>query len=207
MCQTTLTQCFNAAAAPAPAQTSLPSGYHTIVIGGKKYLLNDTTNHLMIVPTVAASVAAQSITPIALDDFSFKNSVTLSVKKGPPPASKKRRNKNKRELIVAAEHVAGNNSSNATSDGSSIIYVRAKKKRRIKKNILDLVSSPDSSADDKVTVAEALVKVVLPPPPSTPPPPVKSIEVESQDLPKTSDFAGNMRKSMMMSRRLRLHVY
>jgi hypothetical protein len=76
-----LTQCFNTTATPTPAPTTLPNGHHTIVIYGMKYLLNDTMNHLLIVPTVAASVAAQSITSVALDENSSKNSVvTPSVK-------------------------------------------------------------------------------------------------------------------------------
>jgi hypothetical protein len=55
MRQTTLTQCFNP---PRLGHTMLPDGYWTIVIDGMKYLLNDTTNHLIIVPAVAASVTA-----------------------------------------------------------------------------------------------------------------------------------------------------
>jgi hypothetical protein len=63
MHQTTLKQCFNP---PCLAPMMLPDCYWTIVIDGTKYLLNDMTNHLMIVLNVAASVTAQSITPINL---------------------------------------------------------------------------------------------------------------------------------------------
>jgi hypothetical protein len=66
MRQTTLTQCFNP---PRPlGATMLPDGYHSFVINGTKYLLNNMTKHLIIVPTspAAASVDAQSITPVDL---------------------------------------------------------------------------------------------------------------------------------------------
>ncbi len=46
MHQMTLTQCCNP---PRLAPTTLPDGYRTIMIHGTKYLLNDTTNHLMII--------------------------------------------------------------------------------------------------------------------------------------------------------------
>jgi hypothetical protein len=59
MHQTTLMQCFNP---PHLALTMLPDGYQTFVIDGKKYLTSDKRNHLMIVPTVTASVTAQRIT-------------------------------------------------------------------------------------------------------------------------------------------------
>jgi hypothetical protein len=56
-------QCFNP---PCLGATTLPDGYWTFVIDGTKYLLNNTTNHLIVVLTVAASVTAQSITPVDL---------------------------------------------------------------------------------------------------------------------------------------------
>ncbi len=71
MRQTTLTQCFNPAPRPlGTATTTLPDGCYTLVIDGTKYLVNDTANHMIIVPnpppSVAASVDAQSITPVDL---------------------------------------------------------------------------------------------------------------------------------------------
>jgi hypothetical protein len=83
MRQTTLTQCFNP---PPLAPTTLPDGYRTIMIDGTKYLLNNTMNHLLIMPTAAASVTAQSITPV---DLSKKSFVMLSIKK----SSKNKRKK------------------------------------------------------------------------------------------------------------------
>ncbi len=178
MRQTTLTQCFNP---PRPAATTtLPDGYSTFVIDGTKYLLNDTTNHLIIVPTppAAASVTAQSITPV---DLSKKSFVTPSVTK----ASKKKRPSSS-SSIVLAEHQHGD--SCCASDDSSIVYVRAKKKKartnnenenKNKKNpILDLVvSSANSSSldDDEVTVLEN-------------PAVAATLEVETQLLPQTEDF-------------------
>jgi hypothetical protein len=66
MRQTTLMQCFNPP--PCLGAMMLPDGYRTFVINGTKYLLNDTANHLIIIPTppAAASVDAQSITPVNL---------------------------------------------------------------------------------------------------------------------------------------------
>jgi hypothetical protein len=45
--QTTLTQCFDPPVAAAPASSS---GYRKFVIDGQQYLLNNTTNHLLVVP-------------------------------------------------------------------------------------------------------------------------------------------------------------
>jgi hypothetical protein len=66
MHQTTLTQCFNPP--PRLGATTLLDGYWTFVIDGTKYILNNTRNHLIIVPTppAAVSVDAQSITPVVL---------------------------------------------------------------------------------------------------------------------------------------------
>jgi hypothetical protein len=68
MRQKTLTQCFNPPA--PPGKTSLPLGYRNIAIDGMKYLLNDTMNHLMVIPTplVAPSPTMQGVTPVDLSE-------------------------------------------------------------------------------------------------------------------------------------------
>jgi hypothetical protein len=160
----------------------LPDGYHTFVINGTKYLLNNTTNHLIIVstPPAEASVDDQSITPV---DLSKKYLVTPSItkaskKKGPSSSSS----------IVLAKHERSNSCS--ASNESSVIYVHAKKmnKTRTHKNtknkkneLLDLVSAVDSSfgVNDEVTVVEKLAAAATLE--------VKR-EVETQLLPQTDDF-------------------
>jgi hypothetical protein len=114
---------------------TLPDGYQTIMMDGTKYLLNNMTNHLMIVPTVAESVTAQSITTVDLSKNSF---VMPSIKK-----NKRRKRVSSSSLIVPAKHKHSND--------SSIVYVRAKKKKKTNKRnknkksqLLDLVLSPNS---------------------------------------------------------------
>jgi hypothetical protein len=56
MCQTTLMQCFDlppVATALAPPPSATAFGYRCIDIDGHQYLLNDTTNHLLVVPPAA----------------------------------------------------------------------------------------------------------------------------------------------------------
>jgi hypothetical protein len=178
MHQTTLMECFNP---PHPlAPTMLPDGYWTIMIDGTKYLLNDMTNHLMIVSTVTASVTAQSITPI---DLSKKSFVMPSVKKS------SKRKKFSSSSIVLAKHKEY--SSGSCSGDSSIVYVHAKKKKKKRKTrtnknktkkttkLLGLVSSQNLSSgdEDEVIVVEnpaATLEV--------------ETEVETQVLPQTEDF-------------------
>jgi hypothetical protein len=153
------------------------------VINGTKYLLKDTTNHLIIVPTppAEASVDAQSITPVDLSKNSF---VTPSITK----ASQKKRPSSSSSSIVLAKHKCSNSCS--ASDESSVVYVRAKKKNETrthkktknkKSELLDLVLAADSSSgiDDEVTMvekpAEAATLEV-------------ETEVETQLLPQTDDF-------------------
>jgi hypothetical protein len=87
MRQTTLTQYFN-----PPIPPGKTAGYRTITIDGTNYLLDDTMNHLMVVPTlpVAPSSTAQGITLIDLSE-SF---VMPSAKK------QKQKRKFKREPIL-----------------------------------------------------------------------------------------------------------
>jgi hypothetical protein len=154
------------------------------VIDGTKYLVNDTTNHMIIVPnpppSVAASVDAQSITPV---DLSKKSFVTPSVRK----ASKKKRPPSSSSSIVLAKHERSDSCS--ASDESSVIYVCAKKKNKTrthkkmknkKSELLDLVSAVDSGIDDEVTVVEK--------PAAAATLEVKETEVETQLLPQTGDF-------------------
>jgi hypothetical protein len=154
------------------------------VIDGTKYLVNDTTNHMIIVPnpppSVAASVDAQSITPV---DLSKKSFVTPSVTK----ASKKKRPPSSSSSIVLAEHERSDSCS--ASDESSVVYVCAKKKNKTrthkkmknkKSELLDLVSAVDSGIDDEVTVVEK--------PAAAATLEVKETEVETQLLPQTGDF-------------------
>jgi hypothetical protein len=92
--QTTLMQCYNPPQDEGP--TELLDGYKTFKVDGTMYLLvlNETTDHLVIVPTVAASTAAQSIRPVDLSKDSF--SVTPSI-------SKKRKKCESSSSVVLAE--------------------------------------------------------------------------------------------------------
>jgi hypothetical protein len=116
MHQTTLMQCFSPPHLGGPV--TLPDGYRTIVTNGMKYLLKNTTNHLMIVLTVAESAAAQSIRPIdANRQEGTKN---------------KRKKRESSSSIVLAKHKHSDSSS--ASNNSSIIYVCAKKKKKTRMN-------------------------------------------------------------------------
>jgi hypothetical protein len=166
-----------------------PGSYQTIVIDGKKYLLNDRRNHLMIVPTVTASVTAQSITPVDLLKKSF---VMPIIKK-----NKRKKRVSSSYCIVLAKHKHSNASS--ASNNSSIVYVCAKKKKTNKRNknkksqLLDLVSSPNlSSGDgDEITVVDnpaAILEVE------------SETEVQMQVLPETEDFGQLNNKAKVAQR-------
>jgi hypothetical protein len=143
------------------------------------YLLNKTTDYLIIVLTVAASMAVQSIWPVDLSNDSF--SVTLSV-------SKKRKKSESYSSAVLAKCKRSDDSC-AGSNDSSIVYVHVKKRKKTRGTTkkmkttkpMDLVSSqqPSSSGvdEDEMTVVDNLVVV------ST-----VSLEVKNQDLPESADF-------------------
>jgi hypothetical protein len=137
------------------------------------------TGMIVVVPTVAASTAAQSIRPVNLSKDYF--SVTPSI-------SKKRSKKSEESSssVVLAKHERSND---AASNNSSVVYVRVKKRKktsgtskkmRATKSV-DLVSSqqPSSSGvdEDEITVVDGLVVI-----------PTVSSEVETQDLPESADF-------------------
>jgi hypothetical protein len=115
MHQTTLMQCYN----PPHLEegpTKLPDDYRTIIIDGTKYLLNDTMNHLMIVPTVTASETAQSILPVNLS----KNSFAVM-----PSVIKKRKKRESSSSVVLAKYECSD-SCCSTSNNSSTVYIPAK---------------------------------------------------------------------------------
>jgi hypothetical protein len=177
--QTTMTQCFHPDAGASSRDTSLPPGYKAITIDGTLYLLNDTTNHLMMVPS-AAPVAAPS-TPRVTQD-----STPLDLTDDPVVTPSATKRSNKRHPIVLSEHEHGD-----SSNSGSVVYVRARKKKRqvrakgkkVETNPEqhDLVSTPPSAPpsvvdvemEDKVSHLRVLTVE----------------EVETQDLPQTGDFA------------------
>jgi hypothetical protein len=178
--QTTMTQCFHPDADAPSNNTSLPPGYKAITIDGVLYLLNDTTSHLIMVPSapvVATPTVTQDVTPLDLTEDRF---VT--------PSATKKRKSNKRNPIVLSEHEQGD-----SSDSGSVVYVRARKKRRQSKakvekvetnpELHDLVSTPPSAPPSVVDVE--MEDSVLPLPVST------IEEAETQDLPQTDDFGAN----------------
>jgi hypothetical protein len=151
------------------------------MLDGMKYLLYDTTDHLMIVPTVPASMTAQSIRPANLSKDSF--SVMPSI-------SKKRKKSKSSSSVNLAKHKRSNDSCSGSND-SSVVYVHVKKKntkktgRTTKKmkttKPVDLVSSqyPLSAGDeDKTTVVDDCAVIV----------PTLSLEVKTQDLSESADF-------------------
>jgi hypothetical protein len=176
-----LTQCFNPPRDDAP--TDVPEGYKTFKVDGITYLLNKTTGVIVVVPTAAASTAAQSITPVDLSKDSF--SVTPSVTK-----KRSKKSEGSSSSVVLAEH---ERSDDAASNDSSVIYVRVKKRKKTsgasKKTRatkpVDLVvssqqpssSGVDAEEDEIETVVDDLVVV-----------PTVSSEVETQALPETADF-------------------
>jgi hypothetical protein len=158
--QTTLTKCFNPPVAAVPASVS---GYRMIKIDGQQYLLNDTTNHLLVVPaTQKASEKAQSLTIIDLAWDSFGEWVPSapSISFVTPSAVKKVA---KRPPVTTSSNVVL--SKNNGSDDKIICVACPRKKRK-------LVPLPTSQSS-KVQVIE---QVEL------------NLEVESQDLPKTGHF-------------------
>jgi hypothetical protein len=138
-------------------------GYRKIVIDGQQYLLNDTTNHLLVVPATGipqqrVSEKAQSLSPINLAQDSFDKvgvapSVTLSdVKKGVK----------RTPILTTNVPLSKNNGSN-----DKIIYVPHHRKKR------KLVPLPALQLSEEVQVVE---QVTL------------DLEVKNQDLPKTGRF-------------------
>jgi hypothetical protein len=185
-----MTQCFHP---DAPSSTTwLPPGYKAVTIDGTMYLLNDTMNHLMVVPP-AAPVAA---TPTATQDVTLLDLMDQFV----TPSATKKRKSNKWHPIVLSEHEQGN-----TSNSSSIIYVRAcKKKKEVKAKgkkvetnpgLLDLVSSPPSAPpsvvdvemEDRVHDTAVHLRVLT------------VEEVKTQDLPQTEDFPNYTEQDESMS--------
>jgi hypothetical protein len=148
-------------------------------VDGITYLLNKMTGQIVIVPTVAASTAAQSTRPVNLSKDSF--SVTPSVSK--------KRSKKSEESSSSAVRAKQKRSHDATSNDSSVVYVRVKKRKKTRGTTkkmkttkpVDLVSlqQPSSSGvdEDKITVVDNLVVV-----------PTVSLEVETQDLPESANF-------------------
>jgi hypothetical protein len=155
------------------------------MIDGTKYLLNDTTKHLMIVLTVAASATAQSIRPVDLS----KNSFAVM-----PSIIKKRKKRESSSSVILAEHEHSNSCCSASNE-SCFVYVHAKKKNKKtggrtnnkKKTTqpVDLVLSHNSSSgdEDKMTVVDDPVII-----------PTVSSEVKTQDLPESADFNSKANK-------------
>jgi hypothetical protein len=156
----------------------LPPGYKAITIDGTLYLLNDTTSHLMMVPSapvVATPTVTQDVTPLDLTDDRF---VT--------PSATKKRKSNKRHPIVLSEHEQSD-----SSNSGSVVYIRAQKKKmqvkakgkKVETNpeLHDLVYTPPSAPPSVVDVETEDIVLHLW---------VLTIEeVETQDLPQTKDFA------------------
>ena len=138
------------------------SGYRHYLVDGTNYLINETTNHLMVVPPTRkneASEKARSMSPLNLARESFE--VTPSVRKVP----------SKRTVTAQAlnNFVLSENIGSGSKD--EIIYVQ----QLCKKIRKPAPSPPESSQEVQV---------------------IEQVEVESQDLPKTCNFAefgGNSR--------------
>jgi hypothetical protein len=178
LCQTTLTQCFNPpVAAVVPASVS---GYRMIKIDCQQYLLNDTTNHLLVVPTTSiqqkvSEEKAQSLSPIDLAWDSFEEmapSSSPSTSFVTPSAVKKG---SKRPPVTTNSNVVL--SKNNGSD-DKIIYVAHRRKKR------KLVPLPASQSSEEVQVIE---QVEL------------NLEVESQDLPRQATLVTMLRRCLILT--------
>jgi hypothetical protein len=98
-------------------------GYRKIMIKGNQYLINDVTNHLLVMPTTGireqrASEKAKSLNPIDLAQDSFDKvapSVTSIVRKGAkrPPATTNlnvvlsKNNRSNEEIVLFRSVAAG----------------------------------------------------------------------------------------------------
>jgi hypothetical protein len=121
-------------------------GYRKIMIKGNQYLINDVTNHLLVMPTTGIreqrlSEKAQSLNPIDLAQDSFDKvapSVTPIVRKGVkrPPATT--------NLNVV---LSKNNGSN-----EEIVYVRRRRKKRKLVPLPALQSSKEVQVIEQVTL-------------------------------------------------------
>jgi hypothetical protein len=161
--QTTLTQCFNPPVAAVPASAS---GYRMIKIDGQQYLLNNTTNHLLVVSDTQQEVSkeAQSLSPVDLAWDSFEEmapSSSPSTSFVTPSAVKKGA---KRPPVTTNSNVVI--SENNGSDKEIIYVAQCRKKRK-------LVPLTASQSSEEVQVIE---QVEL------------DLEVKSHDLPKTGHF-------------------
>jgi hypothetical protein len=136
-----------------------------IEIDGQQYLLNDTTNHLLVVPATSiqqkVSKKAESLSPIDLAQDSFEEMAPSSTLFVTPSAVKKGANMppvtTKSNVVLSK-----NNGSNG-----NIIYVAPCRKKR------KSVSLPASQLSEKVQV---IAQVEL------------DLEVKIQDTPKTGRF-------------------
>jgi hypothetical protein len=184
MRQTTLTQCFDppvVADAAAPAASAASAGYRVIDIDGQQYLLNDTTNHLLLVPAQKNKAAApeqkvseraQSCSPkdLARDSFGSGNESAPST-----PSSSRHITPSVTKKKKEAPAAAASTTSTATTRSSNIvlsencgsddeiIYVAQRRKKR--KTAPRLAASPLSEVEV-----------------------IEQVEVESQDLPETGHF-------------------
>ena len=110
MRQTTLTQCFGSAEPPpnpppVASGASGASGYQHHHIDGTNYLINDTTNHVIVLPPTQkneASEKARSMSPLNLARESFE--VTPSVRKVP---SKRTATAQASNNFVLSENIGG----------------------------------------------------------------------------------------------------
>ena len=140
MRQTTLTQCFNPPVAVVPPAAIVPtptSDYRMVEVDGQKYLLKDTTNHLVVVPAAAQpasakkprriSEKARSVRRVDLARDSYEespSSVTPSVKKVlKKPGLKRPPTTGRNDFVLSESHESG-------SGDDDIVYVAAQKKRR-----------------------------------------------------------------------------
>ncbi len=156
MRQTTLTQCFGSANPPPdPPPVVSASGYRHYSVDGTNYLINETTNHLMVVPPTQkneASEKARSMSPLNLARESFE--VTPSVRKVP---SKRTATAQASNNFVLSENIG-------SGSEDEIVYVQ-----QLRKKIRRPAPSPPESSPE--------VQVI------------EQVKVESQDLPKTCNFA------------------
>jgi hypothetical protein len=171
MHQTTLMQCNDSpfATAPDPPPSAMASGYRCIDIDGQKYLLNETSNHLLVVPPAAKKNVmiekARSMSPVNLAKASFEV-LTPHVTRAP--------SKRTATAQALADFVLLSENLSTSGSEDEIVYVQqlCKKKRKP-------VPSPESSPEVQVEV-QVIVQV----------------KVESHGLPMPCNFAGNSRVSV-----------
>lgn len=165
MRQTTLTQCFDPPVPVAEPEPSMASGYRMIEIDGQQYLLNDTTDHLVAVPMSAEAEVSEKGNCMSPVNLASSFEVT-------PSATKKGSYDKNRAYAPAATAYVLSENIDSDSENEMVMVKRRKKNKNLKRK-----SVPPRAEARLLPSSPEVVEVI------------EQVEIDTQDLPKTSDFA------------------